>query len=221
MNIARAAMLLLMGAAACSSEPPRWTEVGNLDSGAIRFIEVADGYAHDAATYREAAIEACNSSCIQIGFFPRGAVVPGVSSRREFFEAGGWANYDPVAVYMGGTDQFTRWDCERITAEGAPEGSLCSGSDDEVSLALYKLAIRAAYVEACDMKPTKDRQLVDRFAATQPNGSAITQEFIEKYHSGLSGPDDVSMCPSVAEAVERNAVEARALLESRMASAAS
>lgn len=213
-------LVTAIGVAACSPGPSGktpWNEVGSLDGGAIRFVQVDTKYAHDAGVYREAAENACGDRCIQVGFFAEGAPIPAATTRREFFAAGGWANYDPIAVYMGSTGEFTRWDCDRIGAEGAPGEAMCSGGQGELSLALHALGSRSAYVEACGMPPTSDRDLVAKFAATQGNSRAITDEFEQWYRRGLSGPDDPSMCPTVAVAVERSAVEGRKVIQNRLA----
>jgi hypothetical protein len=107
-----------------------WRQAGGLDGDMIPFVEVSPDKAKDGATYREAIDRLCGPGrCVQVGFFLAGDSVPPSGPRGDFFRAGGWGNYKPLAVYMGG--EFTKWDCERAGEEAAPPSALCDESTHE------------------------------------------------------------------------------------------
>jgi len=131
MNWQRSFFTFMFCLSACNAPGPLagsgWRQAGGLDGDMIPFVEVSPDKAKDGATYREAINRLCGPGhCVQVGFFLAGDSIPPSGTRGDFFRAGGWGNYKPLAVYMGG--EFTKWDCERAGEVAAPMSALCGGS---------------------------------------------------------------------------------------------
>ncbi len=123
MSLKKYFIILTLIVGACdnmrATEGAGWRQIGALDDGMIPFVEVSSNEAKNGAVYRDAINRLCGPGrCAQVGFFLAGDSIPPSGSRRDFFRSGGWANYSPLAVYMGG--DFTKWDCERAGKESAP-----------------------------------------------------------------------------------------------------
>jgi Short C-terminal domain len=102
-----------------------WEVVGGLDDREnIKFVAV-DKTGLGGDFYNLAIQQLCPlDECAYVGFFTPGDKIPPSTSRREFFENGGWKDYRPAAVYVA--NEFTKWDCEKAGYANAPTGSLCN-----------------------------------------------------------------------------------------------
>jgi hypothetical protein len=102
-----------------------WKVVGGLDDGQnIKFVAV-DKLGLGGDFYNLAVQQLCPlDECAYVGFFTPGDKIPPSTSRREFFQNGGWKDYRPAAVYVA--NEFTKWDCEKAGYANAPTGSLCN-----------------------------------------------------------------------------------------------
>lgn len=184
----------------------------------IPFIEVSLEKAKDGTTYREAIDRLCGPGrCVQVGFFLAGDPIPPSGPRGDFFRAGGWGGYKPLAVYMG--DEFTKWDCERAGVEAAPLSALCGENADEEHSAVLSLATRDGWVKGCGLPPFGARKLVERYAANLPvaQREQILSAYQEMFTSSTSGPDNPSDCEALKSNIERRGEESRAIIEAAIA----
>jgi hypothetical protein len=207
-----------MLATACGQSAPvqgdGWRRAGGLDDDLIPFVEVQADRAKDGAVYRDALNRLCGPGrCVQIGFFESGDAIPPSGPRSRFFRNGGWSNYRPLAVYMGG--EFTKWDCDRAGEEAAPLSALCGEGAEEQYQAVLQVATRDGWVKACQLPRFGGRKLVEEYAATVP--PARRQQMLGAYEEMLSsstdGPDDPADCQNLRANIEQKADEAKAVLQ--------
>jgi hypothetical protein len=206
---------------ACACGPPaasdgHWQRVGGLDGDVIPFVEIQSAAARDGAVYRDAINRLCGPGrCVQVGFFMAGDAIPPSGPRGDFFRAGGWARYRPLAIYMAGSDEFTLWDCQRAGTEAAPRSALCGEGVREQFEAVLRLAARDGWVQGCALPPFGGRAIVERFAAgleaTQRN--QVLADYEQHYASSTNGPDLPSDCQALRPRIERDAERAKATLE--------
>lgn len=192
----------------------RWQRVGGLDGDMIPFVEIEAGSATDGAVYEDAIDQLCGPGrCIYVGFFMAGDAIPPSGPRGDFFRAGGWGRYRPLAVRFG--DEFTHWDCERAGAEAAPASALCSAGVREQYGAVLDLAARDGWVEGCGLPPYDGRATVERFVAGLDNTRRrqLLENYERHYTSSTNGPDLPSDCEALRPRIQRNADEAKASLE--------
>jgi hypothetical protein len=214
-NFALAALTLLLGA--CSGPTPiqgnGWREVGSLDDGTIPFVEVQANKLKDGSVYQDAIRRLCqNGGCVEVGFFAPGNALPPSGRRSSFFQSGGWGNYQPLAVYMGG--EFTKWDCQRAGEDAAPLSALCGEGAKEQYDAVLDLATRDGWVRGCGLPPYGGRQLVEQFAEKLPEirRRQIMSSYDEMLDESSSGPDDPLDCEALRSNIERKAERARTTL---------
>ena len=124
-------MLLALAGCDAPAERAHWKVVGQLNDGLkASFVEIDGMKAQDRATYDDAVSTLCRSQqiCV-IGFFVAGDRVPNSQDSRQFFASGGWEPYAPLAIWWSNTTTgktgFTKWDCKRAGAGGAPPDALC------------------------------------------------------------------------------------------------
>ncbi len=191
-----------------------WRQTGGLDGDMIPFVEVSSDKAKDGTIYREAIDKLCGlGRCVQVGFFLAGDPIPPSGPRGDFFRAGGWGNYKPLAVYMG--NEFTQWDCERAGDAAAPQSALCGENTREEYSAVLRLATRDGWVEGCGLPPFGGRKLVERYAAKLPEvrRSQILSDYQQMFTSSTSGPDNPSDCEALKQNIERRAKESKVIIE--------
>ena len=223
MHLRRAlAICSLAFLSSCSSPEPvkgeGWRLAGGLDGDLIPFVEIDPAFAKKGAVYRDAINKICGPGrCMQVGFFLAGDRIPPNGSRSDFFSAGGWGNYAPLAVYSGA--EFTGWDCERAGEEAAPLSALCGEGAHEQYTAVLSLASRDGWVKGCGLPPFGGRELVERFAATLPKArhDQIVSAYEEMASSSESGPDNPSYCETLRPNIEQKAKDGRATLEAAIA----
>jgi hypothetical protein len=197
-------------------EAKHWREVGALENGAIRFVEVDAASAKDGAVYQDAVQRACAGNCAQLGFFLAGDRQPPTRiSGSTWMSAGGWGAYSPLAVYTnadGGI--FTTWDCDRAGEEAAPASALCGEGAEEQHSAVLRIASREGWFHACGYPQTDGQKVVESFAATLPSGrgAQLLEAYRQMYSSSLGGPDDPAACGYLKENIEGKNLEARRLL---------
>lgn len=214
-----AALAASLSASACG--PPaasegRWQRIAGLDGDTIPFVEVQPAAAKDGAVYRDAINRLCGPGrCVQMGFFMAGDAIPPSGRRGDFFRARGWGRYRPLAVYWGGSGEFTTWDCERAAAEAAPPSALCGEGVSDHFDAVLRLATRDGWVQGCGLPPFGGRAIVDRFAAglDSTRRDQMLENFERHFTSSTNGPDDPSDCETLRPRIERNADQAKATLE--------
>lgn len=218
MNWQRSFVALTLCLSACNAPGPvdgnGWRRAGGLDGDIIPFVEVSPDKARDGATYREAIDRLCGPGrCVQVGFFLAGDSIPPSGPRGDFFRAGGWGNYKPLAVYMGG--EFTKWDCERAGEEAAPLSALCGESTHEEYSAVLSLATRDGWVKGCGLPPFGGRKLVEEYAAKLPEArrEQILNSYQEMLASSAGGPDNLSDCEALRTKIEQRAEEAKTIIE--------
>jgi hypothetical protein len=196
-----------------------WREVSSVDHGFIRFVEVNKDHVKDGALYADAAKSVCGGVCFQVGFFAEGSAEPPNMSRAEFFQQGGWKDYQPLAVYMGRPGEFSKWDCDRIGAEGAPPTALCGDGAKAQFDAVLSLASRVGWTKGCGLPPTEDEALVRKFIALPSQAShrgLLESEFESMRRESSGGPDNPADCKALAPRIEGNAKEARELLTAQV-----
>jgi hypothetical protein len=219
----RAAFLgaVLVATTQCSSaRGEHWRVVGQI-SGAmpIEFVEVDKASAQDGAVYKDAVSALCpdGSHCDQIAFYLPGDPVPPNSDDPTFFRAGGFKPYPAIAIYTGG--EFTKWDCDRAGSKDAPVSALCGEVGVQYD-AVEKLAARVSWTRNCHAPATQDEQLVHQFIGQVPDKERAAE--YEKAYTQLaldpSGPDDPRDCDRLAPRIEREAKEARQVLQRQMSS---
>ncbi len=222
MNWQRSFVAPVVLLSACSAPAPiegdGWRQAGGLDRDMIPFVEVQPDRAKDGAVYREAIDRLCGPGrCVQVGFFLAGDPIPPSGPRGDFFRAGGWAGYRPLAVYLGG--EFTEWDCERAGEEAAPLSALCGEGAHEEYSAVLRLATRDGWVVGCGLPPFGGRKLVEQYAAKLPAArrEQTISAYQEMFTSSTSGPDNPSDCEALRPNIERKAEEAKAKIEAAIA----
>jgi hypothetical protein len=215
-------ILFALTASACSAPAPvegdGWRQAGGLDRDMIPFVEVQPDRAKDGAVYRDAINRLCGPGrCVEVGFFLANDAIPPSGPRGDFFRAGGWGGYRPLAVYMGG--EFTEWDCERAGEEAAPLSALCGEGAEEQYSAVLRLATRDGWVEGCGLPPFGGRKLVEQYAATLPTArrDQILGAYQEMFTSSTSGPDLPSDCEALRPNIESKAEEATATIKAAIA----
>ncbi len=101
-----------------------WKLVGGLDDKSkFKFVELGES-GRGGEVLNDAIAKICADGCAQVGFFVAGDRVPPSTSRKEFFDRGGWRDYKPAAVYFG--NEFTKWDCKKAGTQNAPESARCA-----------------------------------------------------------------------------------------------
>jgi hypothetical protein len=107
-----------------------WRVIGALiDGWKTKFVEIKAEHAKERVVYDNAVNTLCREiSFCNIAFFLPGDRVPANQSAKDFFDAGGWNNYPVVALWLenwaSGSFEYTRWDCDRAGADGAPMSAL-------------------------------------------------------------------------------------------------
>lgn len=218
MNWQRLFVAFTLILSACGATAPiegnGWRQAGGLDGDMIPFIEVSPDRAKDGTIYHEAINRLCGSGrCVQVGFFMAGDQIPPSGPRGDFFRAGGWGSYRPLAVYMG--DEFTEWDCERAGEESAPLSALCGENAHEEYTAVLRLATRDGWVEGCGLPPFEGRKLVEEYAAKLPvaRRDQTIRAYQEMFTSSTNGPDSPSDCEALRARIERQGEESKAILK--------
>lgn len=185
----------------------------------IKFVEVDKASAQDGAVYKNAVSALCpdGSRCDQIAFYLPGDPVPPSSDDPTFFQAGGFKPYPATVIYSDG--EFTKWDCNRAGSKDAPVSALC-GDIREQYESVEKLAARVSWTRNCHAPATQDEQLVRQFIAQVADKERAAE--YEKAYTQLaldpSGPDDPKDCDLLAPRIEREAKEARRVLQRQMSS---
>lgn len=221
----RAALLgaALLATTQCSNPPTQgehWRVLSHV-SGAlpITFVEVDKASAQDGAVYKDAVSALCSGSskCDQIAFYLPGDSVPPDTDDPTFFQGGGFKPYPAIAIYTDG--EFTKWDCDRAGSKDAPVTALCGEVKVQFD-AIQSLAARVSWTKNCHEPATQDEQLVRQFIM-RVTDKARAAEY-EKAYTDLaddsSGPDDPSDCARLAPRIEREAKEARRVLQREMSS---
>ena len=194
----------------------RWRRTGGLDGDVIPFVEIQPAAAKDGAAYRDAINRLCGPGrCVQVGFFMAGDAIPPSGPRGDFFRAGGWGRYRPLAIYMGGSDEFTLWDCERAGVESAPHSALCGEGVEAQYAAVLRLAARDGWVQGCGLPPFGGRAIVERFVAglDATRRAQLLADYERNFTDSTNGPDLPSDCERLRPRIERNAEQAKATLE--------
>ena len=212
-------MLALLLVGAC--RPPaagdgRWRSVGGLDGDFISFVEIQPAAAKDGAVYQDAIRRLCSPGrCFQVGFFAAGDPIPPSGNRQDFFRAGGWSPYRPLAVYVHQSGDFTNWDCERAGVEAAPLSALCGEGVNEQYGAVLALAARDGWVKGCGLRPFGGRAIVRRFTEELDiaRRNQLTNDFERHFDASTTGPDSPSDCKRLKPKIEQSAERARAILE--------
>lgn len=199
--------------------PSGWRVVGGLSEGLrATFIEVEPAVAQDRRVYDYVVQQVCANPgpCIAAFFLP-GDRVPARQSSAEFFRAGGWKDYKPVVLWF--TGDYTKWDCERAGAAGAPQGALCGASSPGVSMnqsysAILALAGRTSMAKACGWPPSDDAQAAQAYINSVGDSAnrRELQEGFDKFMALKGGPDDPADCVRKRERVEARAKEARKVI---------
>ncbi len=206
--------LVLAGCGSPAGE--HWKRVGSLDGDFIQFVEIDPGGVKNATIYRDAANRLCGDrQCFQIGFFAAGDRTPPSGDRGQFFSAGGWGPYAPVAIYMGRSGEFTKWDCARGPTEGAPIEALCGKGVAQNYAAVLALATRIGWTKGCGLPATNDRHIFEHFMGTRAAGPVRDQyqaAFDKMLATASDGPDDHADCKALASKIEFAAEGARATL---------
>lgn len=213
--------LISVFASACSAPGPvdgdGWKQVGGLDKDMIPFVAISPERARDGAVYRDAIDRLCGTRrCVQVGFFLAGDRMPQSGPRSDFFRAGGWSNYSPLAVYMGG--EFTKWDCERAGEESAPLSALCGERIGEEYGAILGLATRDGWVKGCGLSPFGGKELVERYVATlqTERRAQMLSAYQEMFASAQNGPDNPSDCQALRSKIEQRGRHSKKVIESAL-----
>ena len=143
-----------------------WKVIGGLTDGVMtKFVQMDPLYAMDRCEYDNAVNAVCREQSIcAIAFFLPGDRVPTSQSSRNFFDAGGWANYPVLAMWWGnrnsGSLEYTKWDCDRAGAVGTPLSALCGAGVKEVIQPSCPLPAGRAWRKPADgRKTTTPRRL--------------------------------------------------------------
>lgn len=112
-----------------------WRVVSQLTDGLqFKFVELEPRYGRDRAKYDEIARKLCQENTphkkvSQVSVYFVGDRIPGNLTHAEFGAAGGYERFPAVAVFWynenSGSAEWTKWDCARAGAEGAPASALC------------------------------------------------------------------------------------------------
>ena len=218
-----AAVAILIGLAGCSDDTPKvpahWKVVGQTrpPGNRIVFVEMDPKFAKNRGDYDSAVAALCDGQTMNVGFFLPGDRVPQSSITRDFFGAGGWSNYSPIALAgcQAAGDRFTKWDCDRAGTEGAPEGALCGEGVKEAYAAILSLGSEIGTGAACGWKPAHPENVT--IAKTYLDGLPDLQRKVSWHNtfdlfSRPTGPDDRRDCQRLRKQIQTDAAAARKLL---------
>jgi hypothetical protein len=199
-----------------------WKVVGSTRPPGMRlvFVEMSPQYAKDRGEYDRAVIRLCESGTLNVAFFLPSDMVPPSGTTGDFFNAGGWKGYKPVALgWCGqtGDKMYTVWDCNRAGVDGAPEDALCGEGVEEAYKAILSLGSEVHVSKACGWRPNPDdRKIGQAYIATLTDlkrKASWQKAFDDNADSTL--PYDVANCPKVKKTVQGDAAAARKLLTSQ------
>jgi len=192
--------------------------VGSLDGEFIQFVEIDAASAKDGAVYRDAAAQLCHpGSCLQVGFFLPGDPAPPSGSRRDFFQAGGWAGYAPAAIFMAsstGPGDFTKWDCQKAGEADAPSSALCGQGAKAEYDAVLNLATRTGWTQGCGLSATDNDAILEKYLrqVSTAKGAELRKAYDQMKQESATGPDDRADCARLRPRIEAEGKAARELL---------
>ena len=199
-------LIILLGCETQISNGDGWKVAGRLsDSPQTQFIEITQAKLQDRATYDSAISALCRqrNACI-LGFFAPGDRIPKSISTKEFYSAGGWANYPVVAFWF--SSHFTKWDCTRAGSQGAPLDAFCGPGVKEAYSALLSIGGRAGMAKACSWTPSDGPKVALEYIdsiADPARRNQFQQGYERNYASGLKGPNNPEDCRRLREKIDK------------------
>jgi hypothetical protein len=200
-----------------------WRVIGEfIDGEKTKFVEIKAEHAKDRVEYDNAVNTLCHEiSFCTIAFFLPGDRVPANQSEKDFFAAGGWNNYPALAFWLGnrasGSFLYTKWDCDRAGADGAPGSALCGPGVSEAFSAVLALSSRAGTAEACGWPKNDDAKLTLGYInniknlRVRRNSERVTTCFTRRQKKGQK-------IGLAARACAQNSKRPQRLLDRRLAS---
>lgn len=223
LKLLRSAWIGLSLAGCSVSEGSGWKLVSQLTDGLeVQFVEVAKEKAKSRATYDEAVGALCEGReiCV-VGFFQAGDSIPPAQDSRSFFTSGGFKDYRALTIWWSnrniGLAEFSRWDCARAGADGAPLSALCGAGVAESYEALLVVAGWVGMAESCGWPPGDGKAAVAKFLTSMTDvdrRQMFKEGYDQLYGATRDGPDDEADCQRLRRKIEDRSRRARTVLKS-------
>ncbi len=200
---------LCLSLMACGSGGPKgWTVKGDLD-GKTLYVEADPKIMTNFDSYQSAVDDACGGACAMVQFYLPGDVIP-----TKDRPAAKFPHTTPAAIWARG--EFTHWDCNRAPAEGVPSEISCGAGGQAFYGPVLAIGVRDGWVTGCHMPEFGGRAVIDAYLKTvkdEDRRAQLLEGYQHQFNSAQEGPDDPAFCNKAKAKIDREAREAKKLLE--------